>query len=286
MILLRTNTLSRIEGKNINFGSSFVLNAEGKTSLNKEISDAGLIADSIVAEAKKQAQAILAQTQLQAQQMSAQAEEQARASQDEITAEWRRKGYDEGYQDGSERIISDMEDLIYNINNFAKCRFEIKNRIIKSLHRDILELVLEISQKICKTQLTQSDEILERIIEEAISHLKEKENVTVIVNPVMAEKIYAISDNIKNAVHTLESIKIIEDSSISPDGTIVESVGSRIDARVSAQIEQLAHKLFDSLNSTSETELAKELEDVEPQDDIKEISYTVDELKNDKPDEI
>lgn len=278
--------MSRIESKNINFGSSFVLNAEGKTNLNKEISDAGLIADSIVAEAKKQAQAILAQAQTQAQQMIAQAEEQARASQDEITAEWRRKGYEEGYQDGSERIISDMEDLIYNINNFAKCRFEIKNRIIKSLHRDILELVLEISQKICKTQITQNDEVLEKVIIEAISHLKEKENVTVIVNPVMAEKIYAISEDIKNAVHTLESVKVIEDSSISPDGTIVESVGSRIDARVSAQIEQLAHKLFDQLNSTPETELAKELEEVETQDTIKEISYTVDELNNDKPDQI
>lgn len=284
--------MSRIESKNINFGSSFVLNAEGKTNLNKEISDAGLIADSIVAEAKKQAQAILAQAQTQAQQMIAQAEEQARASQDEITAEWRRKGYEEGYQDGSERIISDMEDLIYNINNFAKCRFEIKNRIIKSLHRDILELVLEISQKICKTQITQNDEVLEKVIIEAISHLKEKENVTVIVNPVMAEKIYAISDDIKNAVHTLESVKVIEDSSISPDGTIVESVGSRIDARVSAQIEQLAHKLFDQLNSTPEAELAKELEEVETQDpqiaqeEITELSYTVDELNNDKPDEI
>lgn len=284
--------MSRIESKNINFGSSFVLNAEGKTNLNKEISDAGLIADSIVAEAKKQAQAILAQAQTQAQQMIAQAEEQARASQDEITAEWRRKGYEEGYQDGSERIISDMEDLIYNINNFAKCRFEIKNRIIKSLHRDILELVLEISQKICKTQITQNDEVLEKVIIEAISHLKEKENVTVIVNPVMAEKIYAISEDIKNAVHTLESVKVIEDSSISPDGTIVESVGSRIDARVSAQIEQLAHKLFDQLNSTPEMELAKELEEVETQDpqiaqeEITELSYTVDELNNDKPDEI
>ena len=203
------NTLSRIEGKNINFGSSFVLNAEGKTSLNKEISDAGLIADSIVLEAKKQAQVILAQAQDQAQQMIAQAQEQARASQDEITAEWRRKGYDEGYQDGSERIISDMEDLIYNINNFAKCRFEIKNRIIKSLHKDILELVLEISQKICKTNIIQRDEVLENTIIEAISHLKEKENVTVIVNPEMAEKIYAISEDIKNAVHTLESVKII-----------------------------------------------------------------------------
>lgn len=284
--------MSRIESKNINFGSSFVLNAEGKTNLNKEISDAGLIADSIVAEAKKQAQAILAQAQTQAQQIIAQSEEQARASQDEITAEWRRKGYEEGYQDGSERIISDMEDLIYNINNFAKCRFEIKNRIIKSLHRDILELVLEISQKICKTQITQNDEVLEKVIIEAISHLKEKENVTVIVNPVMAEKIYAISEDIKNAVHTLESVKVIEDSSISPDGTIVESVGSRIDARVSAQIEQLAHKLFDQLNSTPEAELAKELEEAETQDpqiaqeEITELSYTVDELNNDKPDEI
>lgn len=281
--------MSRIEGKNINYGSSFVLNAEGKTHLNKEISDAGIIADSIVAEAKKQAQAIIAQAQNQAGQIISQAQEQAKNSQDEITAEWRRQGYNEGYQDGSERIISDMEDLIYNINNFAKCRFEIKNRIIKSLHRDILELVLEISHKICKTQITQNDEVLEKVIIEAISHLKEKENVTVIVNPEMAEKIYTISENIKNAIHTLESIKVVEDSSISPDGTIVESVGSRIDARVSAQIEQITQKLFDNLNSTSEAELAAELAEEETQDtevEINELSYTVEELNNDKPDKI
>ena len=151
-------------------------------------------------------------------------------------------------------------------------RRNISNIKIITHRNSFVNTFLEISQKICKTNIIQRDEVLENTIIEAISHLKEKENVTVIVNPEMAEKIYAISEDIKNAVHTLESVKIIEDSSISPDGTIVESVGSRIDARVSAQIEQLAHKLFDSLNSTSETELAKELEDVEPQDNIEEIS--------------
>ena len=264
--------MSRIQGDKINFGNSFVLNAEGKSQLNKEISDAKLIADSIIAEAKKQAAALVAQANTKAQQTLSQAVSNAEASKDEITAESRKQGFEEGYSDGREKVLTEMEDLIYNLDNFAKCRFEMKNRIIKSLHTDILDLVLNISEKICKVKITQDKEILENVVENAISMLKEKESVTIIVNPEMADKIYAISDEIKEKIHNLEHIKIIEDSSVSPDGTIVESVGSRIDARVSAQIEQIAHKLFAELNSTPESKLVKELVQEEPQDNIKEIA--------------
>ncbi len=263
--------MSRIQGDKVNFGNSFVLNAEGKSQLNKEISDAQLIADSIIAEAKKQAAALVSQAKTQAEQTMSQALSSAEASKDEITAESRRQGFEEGYADGKEKILTEMEDLIYNLDNFAKCRFEMKNRIIKSLHTDILELVLNISEKICKVKITQDKEILEKVIENAISMLKEKESVTIIVNPEMANKIYEISDDIKDKIHNLEHIKIIEDSSVSPDGTIVESVGSRIDARVSAQIEQIAHKLFAELNSTPESKLVKELADEDPGDNIREI---------------
>ena len=264
--------MSRIQGDKVNFGNSFVLNAEGKSQLNKEISDAQLIADSIIAEAKKQAAALVSQAKTQAEQTMSQALSSAEASKDEITAESRRQGFEEGYADGKEKILTEMEDLIYNLDNFAKCRFEMKNRIIKSLHTDILELVLNISEKICKVKITQDKEILEKVIENAISMLKEKESVTIIVNPEMANKIYEISDDIKDKIHNLEHIKIIEDSSVSPDGTIVESVGSRIDARVSAQIEQIAHKLFAELNSTPESKLVKELADEDPGDNIREIA--------------
>ena len=264
--------MSRIQGDKVNFGNSFVLNAEGKSQLNKEISDAQLIADSIIAEAKKQASALVSQAKTQAEQTMSQAVSNAEASKNEITAESRRQGFEEGYADGKEKILTEMEDLIYNLDNFAKCRFEMKNRIIKSLHTDILELVLNISEKICKVKITQDKEILEKVIENAISMLKEKESVTIIVNPEMANKIYEISDDIKDKIHNLEHIKIIEDSSVSPDGTIVESVGSRIDARVSAQIEQIAHKLFAELNSTPESKLVKELADEDPGDNIREIA--------------
>ena len=261
------NTLSRIHGDKVNLGSSFVLSAEGKTELNKEIVDAKMIADSIIADAKKQAAATLAQAQNQANEIIQSAKAKAEASIDEVTADARKQGYAEGYEDGKEKITTELENLVYNVDNFAKSKFEIKNRIIKSLHLDILDLVLDISEKVCKVQMQNNRDILTKVVANAISQLKEKENVTIIVHPEMAQKLYDISEKLKDSIHNLQSIKIIEDNSISPDGTIVESVGSRVDARVSAQIELISQKLLAELNSTPEIELSRELNDVDGMND-------------------
>jgi flagellar biosynthesis/type III secretory pathway protein FliH len=124
-----------------------------------------------------------------------------------------------------------------------------------------LGIILEISQKVCQTQVINNKHALLNLIINAIAQLKEKENVTIIINPEMVEKLYAISDEIKEKIHNLENIKIIEDNAVSPDGAIVESVGSRIDARVSAQIQQFAQHLYNELNSTPEIDLVKEIDD-------------------------
>lgn len=270
--------MSRIESDKVNLGKSFVLNAEGKSVLNKEITDAQLIANSIIAEAQKKAEAILAQAQNQANTIVGTAIQDAEASKDAVTADARKQGFEEGYEDGKEKITTEMEDLVFNVNNFAKCQFDMKHRIIKSLHTDILDLVLAISEKICKINMLKDRDVLLNVVSNAITQLKEKENVTIIVNPVMAQKIYQISDDLKEKIFNLENIKIIEDSSVSPDGTIVESVGSRIDARVSTQIEQYAQKLYNELNAVSEIELSRELDDYQQQ------NYPKD--SNDKPHEI
>lgn len=259
--------MSRIHGDKVNLGSSFVLSAEGKSDLNKEIVDAKMIADSIIADAKKQAAATMAQAENQAAQIIQSAKAKAETSMDEVTAEAKKQGYAEGYEDGKEKITTELENKVYNVDNFAKSKFEIKNRIIKSLHLDILDLVLDISEKVCKIQMQNNREVLSKVVANAISQLKEKEQVTIVVHPEMAQKIYDISEELKEAVHNLQSIKIIEDNSISPDGTIVESVGSRVDARVSAQIEQIAQKLITELNSTPEIELSRELDDVDGMND-------------------
>ncbi len=261
------NTLSKIDASKINLGNSFVINSDGKGLVNKEITDAQLIADTIIAEAKKKAQIILQEAGQKADKILIQAEEQAEASKDEVLADSKKQGYEEGYEEGKEKITTEMEDLVYNLNNFAKSKFEMKNRIIKSVHNDIIDLILAISEEICKTQITYNRQVLINLVSNAIAQLKEKENVTIIVNPEMARKIYEISDDLKDKIHNLEHIKIVEDTAVSPDGTIVESVGSRVDARVKAQIEQFAQHLYNELNSTPESELVREIEQDENNND-------------------
>ena len=113
--------------------------------MSKEIVADGLIADSIVMKAKKQAQEILAQANKQSSEMILQAQTEAQNSKDEITAEARRQGYEEGYAEGQEKITSELQEIIENVNNFAKCEFETKHRITNSIHTDILDLVDNIS---------------------------------------------------------------------------------------------------------------------------------------------
>ena len=267
--------MSKIDASKINFGNSFVLNSTGNQVINKEISDAQLIADSIIAEAKKKAALIVQQAQNEAGEIVNQAVIDAENCKEQVLSESKQLGYDEGYAQGKEDITNEMVELVENVNNFAKCKFEIKQRIIKSIHNDILSLVIEISEKICKTQFYENKEVFLNVVEHAISMLKQKENVTIIVNPEMSRKIYAIKEDLIERINNLEHIKIIEDTSVTPDGTIIEAVGSRVDARISTQIEQFAQQLFNELNSTPEIELSRELDDVDGMNDDDDKSEQV-----------
>ncbi len=255
--------MGRIEGDKVNFGNSFVVSTQSSRILDSEISQAKQIAQKIVNDAKQQALIIEANANSKAESIIDEAKKQADSQTAEITEAARNNGFEQGYKEGFEKISGEMEEKITNLDKFAAAEFELKKRIIKSLHTDILDLVTALAKKVCHTELSQNPQMLEKLTIAAISSLKEKENITIIVNPQMAEKIYEISDKIKETFKNLETIRIIEDASVSPDGTIVESVGSRIDSRLEAQIEKIAQELYNKLNSTPETALVKEIEESE-----------------------
>lgn len=252
--------MGRIESNNINYGNSFVVSPESSRHSDDELKQAKQIAENVLAQAKEKALIVEGEASTKAQQIIDEAVAKANAQVEEITQAAREKGYEAGYKDGFEKITTEMEDKLINLNNFAKSEFDMKKRIIKSMHADILELIVSIAKKVCSDEFKQNPELLEKLTIAAISQLKEKENITIIVNPMMAEKIYNVSDKLKSAVKTLDSIKITEDNSVSPDGTIVETVGSRVDSRLCAQIDKIAQELYNELNSTSEEELMEEAE--------------------------
>ena len=241
--------MTRIKSGNVQYGESFVVSIE-QNSHNKKLQEALDKQREIIEQGEKKACEIIEQAQAQADQIIEDARNQALSEVEEITQKAYNEGFEAGRQEGRDDITDELSDKIINVNDFAQCNFDIKNNIIKSAYLDIVQLVVEISHKVCSKSLELDENILKEITQNAIQALKDKEDITIIVNPLMAEKIYAISDELKERIPQLSSIKIIEDNSVSPDGTIVESPLSRVDSRVKSQIDEIANKLMAKLDST------------------------------------
>lgn len=265
---------SRIKGEAVNLGESYIINIEDENFYKN--SKTRLLAE----ENKKKAMSIIDEAQLEAadiiKQAKQKAEEEALAASEAIKEEAQKFGYKEGYEagykDGQDSIHKELEEKITSIDNFIKTTFDVKKRIIKSAHMDMLKLIVQISDKICHKKLNIDEAVLFNIIEKSVSMLKEKETITIIVNPYCREKIVEIIGQLREKDKLISNFKIIEDSSVSKDGAIVESVQCRVDSRICSQIDELSQKLFDELQLISEDELVEKsieiLEIQEPQAEL------------------
>lgn len=241
--------MTRIKGSNIQLGDSFVVSIEDLGHKAK-IQEALAKEQEIIVNAEQRAAEMIEQAHQQAQQLIQAGEQEALSRVEAITQQAHNEGFEAGRQEGYADITKELQDKIIAVNDFAYSNFDIKNNIVKSAHSDIIKLVIEIAQKVCSNALTLDDNIIKELTLQAINSLKDKEDITIIVHPEMAQKIYAISDELKELIPQLSSIKIIEDASVSPDGTIVESPMSRVDSRVRSQISEIADRLMGKLDST------------------------------------
>ena len=272
--------MTRIRSTNIKYGDSFVLPIEKAKEekpdspeliqlkeelrlLNLEVEKAKERKENILNEAKAEAEKLIQDTNNKIQQENEQLvkqreaekkafEEQMTQESEKIRAEAYQTGYDDGYKQGYVVITNELEEKVHVVDDFAKAQFDLKANIIKSSELDIINLVLEIAKKVCTESIKFNPEIIKVLTENAIKELKDKEEITVIVNPKLLDILNSISDRLKEEIPQLKNIKIIEDNAVSADGVIVESVLTRVDSRVKSQISEIAEKLFESYNSEDE----------------------------------
>lgn len=249
--------MTRIKSNNVQLGDSFIVPIE-QSAHSIKIQEALEKEKDIILQAEKKADEIFEKAKNDAHDIIDAAKNKALSEVDTIVQNAHQEGFEAGRAEGLEDITNELQDKIVAVNDFAKSNFEIKNNIIKSAQLDIITLIVGIAHKVCAKSLELDDSILKEITQKAIHALKDKEEITIIVNPEMAAKIYAVSDELKEKIPQLSSIKIVEDNSVSPDGTIVESPLSRVDSRIKSQINEIADRLMEKLDSTPSGELDEE----------------------------
>lgn len=247
---------NRIKSDDIQIGKNYVLPIEqskvtvSQAKVQKIIEETDAKAQQIIDGAENKSNIIVQTANTEAQRIIEDARKKAQQEYESIKKQGYNEGFAQGEKDGLLKFQNDSLEALKSLETLAASSFDIKKNIIDSASIDIVELVSTIADKICHTKFDTT--ILYKITLDAIKQLNDKENITIIVNPLLIEQISSLTDNFKNEVSNLQSIKLIEDSSVSPDGVIVETLSTRLDSRISTQIAEIAQKMLTGTNDELE----------------------------------
>ena len=238
----------RFQKMNIQFGESYVLPIEqtkvtlSQAKVKKMLEETDLKAQEIINGAETKVQIIIETANTEATRIIEDARKKAEQEYEQIKKQAYDEGFKQGEEDGLIKFQNDAKNGLDALETLTKSSFDTKKNIIDSATGDIVELVSVIADKVCHAKF--DSKILYQITLDAIKLLNDKENITIIVSPQLIENIQKFVPDFKNSVQNLQSLKITEDSSLSPDGVIVETPGTRLDSRISSQINELAQKML------------------------------------------
>ena len=239
---------NRIKSGEIQIGNNYVLPIEQsnvtrqQAKVKKIIEETDAMAQKIIDGAENKSQIIVNTANTEAERIIEESRKKAQSDYDAVKQQAYDEGFQKGQEDGLEKFKQDSLEALKSLDTLSSSTFDMKKNIIDSATLDIVELVSAIADKVCHIKF--DNEILHKITVDAIKELNEKENITIIVNPKLVENINSMVDDFKNEIPKLETIKIVEDNSVSPDGVIVETLTTRLDSRISTRIAEIAQNML------------------------------------------
>lgn len=146
----------------------------------------------------------------------------------------------EGYQDGLSQARADLEDVKNAITAFLSA----KQEVFEYIAPDIMEISVEIAQKIIKKELQQDPSIILDNITEILKGLsKEETKITLRVNPVQVSLLKAEIPDVMNNIGLEAKVLIVPDETIMEGGCMVTTTNGVIDATIETQLSVISEAL-------------------------------------------
>ena len=221
-----------------------------QAKVKKMMEETDVKAQQIISGAETKSNVIVQTANTEATRIIEAAKKKAEEEYETIKQQAYEEGFAKGEADGLAKFQADAQEGLKALETLASSNFDIKKNIIDSASRDIVDLIGVITEKVCHQMF--DTKILYNITLDAIKQLNDKESITIIVSPKLVDRINEMVPDFRSAIPNLKSLKILEDSSISPDGVIVETPELRVDSRISSQISEIAQKMLTGGNNGME----------------------------------
>ena len=146
----------------------------------------------------------------------------------------------EGYQEGLRAAQEEVQVIKESLAEF----FQYKDKMLAEVSKDVMDIALEIAQKIIKKESDTDKSILLNLIVDIFNNNISKENkITLKVGSDDIEFLKQNAQEIVNLTQTDAKINIIHDPNILGGGVIVETTNGIVDASFKTQFELLKEAL-------------------------------------------
>ena len=192
----------------------------------------------IKTEAESQAQEIIKEAEAKAREIVAQGE----VEKQKTVGNAYKEGYDKGSEDGYKEGQSEVNRLIERLHIINEKTLDKRQEI---LEQQIVELVLLIARKVVKViSETQRNVVMQNVLQ-SLRRVKGRGDVTIRVNLADVGLTSEHTKEFMDAVESIKSITVAEDSSVEKGGCIIETDFGAIDARISSQLNELEQKILE-----------------------------------------
>jgi flagellar assembly protein FliH len=159
----------------------------------------------------------------------------------------RKEAYDEGYkagrEDGFQSGKPEVERLIEQLHHIIDKTLEKRNEIIEESETQLINLVLLIARKVVKVISENQKNVVINNVIQALRKLKSRGEVLIKVN---LDDVELTTEHVKDfmrMVDNVQSVTVVEDSTVDRGGCIIETDFGEIDARISSQLQEIEEKI-------------------------------------------
>ena len=146
----------------------------------------------------------------------------------------------EGYQEGLEQAKADIQEVKNAITSFLGA----KQAVCDYIAPDILEISVDIAQKIIKKELQHDPNvILDNILALLKGLSKEETKITLRVNPAQVSLLKSETPNLLNEAGLDAKILVVPDETIMEGGCVVTTNNGVIDATIETQLAVISEAL-------------------------------------------
>lgn len=223
-----------------------------KESIEEEIESKNtelLELEEIIAKKRKESENIIKEAELEKENIIKKAKEEK----DHIFNRAKKEGYDDGFLEGEKegeiKAYKERTKYIDEAKNLKKKGFEYKSLLIKKLEPEIIDLIIDIADRIIKREVEKDNELLLNLIETGLAKISNVNKLKVRVS----KEDFEILDEKKNYIYMMtegiEDIDVKIDHSFKKNQISIESESGNVDVSLDTQIKKVEESFKELLKS-------------------------------------